>query len=43
MRRCDQNVGDGNVDFDEKELICSACVSKEKGCNKHGSNYSLKH
>jgi hypothetical protein len=37
MRRCDQNVGDGNINFDEKELICGGCSSKDKGCKDHGS------
>jgi hypothetical protein len=31
MRRCDQNNGDGNSDFNEQELICGSCVAKKSG------------
>jgi E3 ubiquitin-protein ligase MYCBP2 len=43
MRSCDENAGDGNANFDPKDLICGSCCSKkynkEGQCAKHGSEY----
>jgi hypothetical protein len=39
MKRCDQNLGDGIVDFDPKDLLCASCSSNQEGyknCEKHG-------
>ncbi|KAL0479167.1 hypothetical protein AKO1_007996 [Acrasis kona] len=45
MRRCeDENRGDGNSEFNEKELICGSCVAKKfkdsQRCNKHGVEFN---
>ncbi len=43
MRRCDQNLGDGNLNFKPEELVCGSCVSKKlqgaKSCEKHGTDF----
>lgn len=45
MRQCDQNLGDGNVDFDPSHLICSQCSVKKSGsnanCEKHGTEFLM--
>lgn len=43
MRRCDQNAGDGNMNFKKEELICGSCCAKKfsvtQKCKKHGTDY----
>jgi hypothetical protein len=43
MRRCDMNLGDGNENFNEKELICGSCCAKKfkntKSCAKHDTQF----
>lgn len=43
MRRCDQNLGDGNMNFKKEELICGSCCAKKfaitQKCEKHGTEY----
>ena len=42
-KQCDANMNDGNQKFDEKELVCGGCHSKEfetkQSCAKHGREY----
>lgn len=43
MKRCDQNEGDGNQNFNDKDLICGKCSTnkfpKGKECKIHGNEY----